>query len=165
MNTSSMKSAGSHFFLITVTALLCPWTPLRGATTEGKAFFESKVLPVLQQRCFECHSHGKKIKGGLALDSRSGWMSGGDHGPAIKPGDVEQSLLIKAVRRLDDHLAMPPKSKLPGEEIAILEEWVKSGAPDPRGGGGPAKVVSGIDLKKGNSSGRFVRSRIRHCRR
>jgi len=149
MRTTPMKSVGSHFLPLTVAALLCPWTPLRGATTDGNVFFESKVLPLLQQRCYECHSHGKKIKGGLALDSRSGWVSGGDHGPAVKPGDVDQSLLIKAVRRVDDQLAMPPKDRLPAAEVAILEEWVKSGAPDPRGGGGPAKVVSGIDLKKG----------------
>ena len=119
------------------------------AEDDHHAFFASKVLPLLQKRCFECHSHGKKIKGGLALDSRGGWETGGDHGAAIKPGDVGESLLIKAVRRVDDHLAMPPKDRLPAAELAILEEWVKAGAPDPRGGGGPAKVVSGIDLKQG----------------
>jgi hypothetical protein len=27
---------------------------------------------------------------------------------------------------------MPPKEKLPAAEIALLEEWVKRGAPDPR---------------------------------
>ncbi len=151
MKTTLMHSLPWRFLLITGAALLCPWTPARGASADGKAFFESKVLPVLQQRCFDCHSHGTKIKGGLALDSRSGWLTGGDHGPAIKPGDVEQSLLIKAVRRVDDHLAMPPKNRLPAAEVAILEEWVKSGAPDPRGGGGPAKVVSGIDLKMGKT--------------
>jgi hypothetical protein len=119
------------------------------AADDDNAYFEAKVLPLLQKRCYECHSHAKKIKGGLALDSRSGWVSGGDHGPAIKPGDVEKSLLIKAVRRVDDDLAMPPKDRLPAAELAILEEWVKTGAPDPRGGGSPAKAVSTIDLKKG----------------
>ncbi len=149
MKTTAINTAPLRFLLITVAALLCSWMPALGAVGQGNAFFESKVLPVLQQRCFECHSHGKKIKGGLALDSRSGWVSGGDHGPAIKPGDVEKSLLIKAVRRVDDNLAMPPKDRLPAAELAILEEWVKSGAPDPRGGDSPAKAVSTIDLKKG----------------
>ena len=71
---------------------------LRGADT---GFFEAKVLPILEERCFECHSHGTKIKGGLALDSRSGWEAGGDNGPAIKPGHLEASLVIKAVRYED----------------------------------------------------------------
>jgi hypothetical protein len=99
---------------------------------DDTAFFESKVRPLLIQRCYECHSHDKKIKGGLALDSKSGWQNGGDHGPAIMPGDVEKSLIIKAIRYTDSELQMPTKSRLPAEEIAILEQWVKLGAPDPR---------------------------------
>ena len=99
---------------------------------DGAAFFEAEVLPVLQRRCYECHSHEKKIKGGLALDSRSGWEHGGDNGRAIEPGDLEKSLLIKAVRYTDSDLQMPTKGKLPAQEIAILEQWVKQGAADPR---------------------------------
>jgi hypothetical protein len=111
-------------------------------------FFDSKVLPILQQRCFECHSHGTKIKGGLALDSRSGWAEGGDNGPAIKPGQLEESLVIKAVRYVDAEFEMPPKAKLPASEIAILEEWVKLGAHDPRTAGA-GKQKKGIDLAEG----------------
>ncbi|MCX6836192.1 MAG: PSD1 and planctomycete cytochrome C domain-containing protein [Verrucomicrobia bacterium] len=112
------------------------------------AFFDSKVLPILQKRCFECHSHGTKIKGGLALDSRSGWAEGGDNGPAIKPGQLEESLVIKAVRYVDSEFEMPPKAKLPASEIAILEEWVKLGAHDPRTAG-DGKQKKGIDLAEG----------------
>ena len=112
------------------------------------AFFDSKVLPILQKRCFECHSHGTKIKGGLALDSRSGWVEGGDNGSAIEPGDVEASLLVKAVRYVDAEFEMPPKAKLPAGEIAILEEWVKTGAHDPRSSG-TSKLKKGIDLVEG----------------
>ena len=112
------------------------------------AFFDSKVLPILQKRCFECHSHGTKIKGGLALDSRSGWVEGGDNGSAIEPGEVEASLLVKAVRYVDAEFEMPPKAKLPAGEIAILEEWVKTGAHDPRSSG-TSKLKKGIDLVEG----------------
>jgi hypothetical protein len=118
------------------------------AAPQETAFFEAKVLPVLQQRCFECHSHEKKIKGGLSLDSRSGWEKGGDNGAAIVPGDLEKSLLIKAVRRVDADLEMPPKTKLPAEEVAILEQWVKDGAHDPRAGE-MAKKKRVIDLEEG----------------
>jgi len=131
-------------------ALVAAWTML-GATAMAAsetAFFESKVLPILKERCFECHSHGTKIKGGLALDSRSGWSEGGDNGPAVKPGELEASLLVKAIRYVDSEFEMPPKAKLPADEIAILEEWVKSGAPDPRSSAA-AKVKKGIDLVEG----------------
>jgi len=118
------------------------------ANAADTAYFDSKVLPILQKRCFECHSHGSKIKGGLALDSRSGWEEGGDNGPAIKPGQLEASLLVKAIRYVDAEFEMPPKGKLPASEITILEEWVKSGAHDPRSSG-TAKAKKGIDLAAG----------------
>ena len=95
-------------------------------------FFTSKIEPILKQRCFECHSHEKKMKGGLTIDSRSGWEQGGDSGPAIVVGKPEESLLIKMVRWSDEEHQMPPKEKLPPAEIALLEEWVKRGAPDLR---------------------------------
>ena len=42
----------------------------------GAAFFEKEIVPLLEKRCFECHSHESgKAKGGLVLDSRSGWGS------------------------------------------------------------------------------------------
>ena len=104
------------------------------AAGDDDLFFESKVRPVLIKRCYDCHSTEKKTKGGLALDTRAGWQHGGDNGPAIIPGDLTKSLIIKAVRYLDEDFAMPPKSRLPADEVAILEEWVKRGAPDPRNG-------------------------------
>jgi mono/diheme cytochrome c family protein len=98
----------------------------------GADLFSSKIEPLLKQRCFECHSHEKKIKGGLALDSKSGWEKGGDSGPAIVPGKPEASLLIQAVSHVEKDLKMPPKTMLPAAEIALLTEWVRQGAPDPR---------------------------------
>ncbi len=95
-------------------------------------FFASKVEPLLKQRCFECHSHEKKIKGGLALDSKSGWEQGGESGPAIVPGKPGESLLIKAVSHAEKDLKIPPKKMLPQAEIELITEWVRMGAPDPR---------------------------------
>ncbi len=104
-----------------------------GAESADEVFFGEKVRPLLEERCFKCHSHkAAKLKGGLTLDSRSGWEVGGDTGPAVVPGKVDESLLIQMVRWSDEDHQMPPKEKLPAAEIALLEEWVKRGAPDPR---------------------------------
>ena len=101
--------------------------------TEEFAYFETKVRPVLVKHCYECHSEeADKRKGGLWLDRREGWETGGDSGPSIIPGDVEGSLLIETVRYLEPSLQMPPKTRLSTEEVAVLEEWVAMGAPDPR---------------------------------
>lgn len=95
-------------------------------------FFSAKVEPLLKTHCYDCHSHAKKIKGGLALDSKSGWQKGGDGGPSIVPGKPEDSLLIKALSHAEVDLKMPPKKMLSQPEMEIFREWVKRGAPDPR---------------------------------
>lgn len=95
-------------------------------------FFVSKVEPLLKQRCFECHSHEKKIKGGLALDSKSGWEKGGESGAAIVPGKPEASLMMKALSHAEKDLKMPPKKMLLRAEIELLAEWIRKGATDPR---------------------------------
>ena len=100
---------------------------------DGNRFFSDKIEPLLKRHCLECHSHAaEEMEGGLTLDSRIGWVTGGDRGPAIVPGKPVESLLIKAVRRGDEDLQMPPDEKLSDKEIELLVEWIKRGAPDPR---------------------------------
>jgi len=112
------------------------WSFATGHAAEslsGIEFFEKRIRPLLIERCYECHSSGaKKLKGGLRLDSHEGWSKGGDSGTALVPGDPDKSLLVQAVRWLDEDTQMPPKNKLPQAEIDALVEWVKMGAPDPR---------------------------------
>src|SRR4051794_14223930 len=76
-----------------------------------REFFEKQVRPLLIKHCYQCHSsEAKVLKGGLRLDSRSGWMRGGDSGPAIVPGEPDKSPLVDAVRY--ESLEMPPRGKL-----------------------------------------------------
>ncbi len=98
----------------------------------GLEHFEDKVRPLLLEHCYECHSAEHKIKGGLRLDHRTGWETGGDSGPALMPGDPAASLLLRVVSYEDRDLKMPPKQKLSAGQIAILRDWIADGAPDPR---------------------------------
>jgi hypothetical protein len=112
-------------------------------------FFEKEIRPLLHKHCYECHSiEAEKEKGGLLLDSRQGLATGGDSGPAVVPGDVEGSLLLRAVSYEDGDLQMPPKYKLTNQERVVLAKWVEAGAPDPRDHQTERKVKS-IDLAKG----------------
>ena len=104
-------------------------------TTDQLAFFEAKVRPLFVKHCYECHSaDAKKVKGGLLLDSKEGWMAGGDSGDVLEPGKPNASLLMDSVRYSNKDLQMPPKYQLTEAEIAVLENWVEMGAPDPRTG-------------------------------
>jgi hypothetical protein len=101
--------------------------------TEDFAFFREKIVPLLETHCLECHSHASgQMENGLTLDARAGWEEGGDSGPAVVPGDTATSLLIQAIRYGNTDLQMPPDEKLTDAEIALFEDWVQRGAPDPR---------------------------------
>src|SRR5262245_30905077 len=108
------------------------------ARADDPDLFESRVRPVLAERCFKCHSaKAGKAKGGLRLDARDAVVKGGDTGPAVVPGKPGESLLLQAVRHAGD-LKMPPDGKLPDGQIAALEEWVRRGAPWPADPAGAA---------------------------
>ncbi|MBI5799849.1 MAG: PSD1 domain-containing protein [Verrucomicrobia bacterium] len=105
-----------------------------GASPSEFDFFERRIRPVLAQHCYECHSaQSKSLKAGLRVDTRDGLRLGGKSGePAIVPGDVEKSLLLKAIRHTSADLQMPPKKKLSLQQVADFDQWIRAGAPDPR---------------------------------
>lgn len=90
--------------------------------------FHDKVLPILRNECFRCH--GEKNRGGLQLDSRAAALKAGDSElPAVVPGDVEASELIRRIQSHDESERMPPTGKgLTAEQQRLLVDWVKSGA-------------------------------------
>ena len=125
------------------------------------AFFEKKIRPLLVERCYECHSQeSDELGGGLRLDHRQGWETGGDLGPAIIPGKPDESLFMKAVRRGDDTLQMPPDDQLTRQQIAELETWVEQGAFDPRSGAVDPRTSPEIDIEEGRLFWAFVPSRL-----
>ncbi len=129
----------------------------RPLTQQEQQFFESKIRPVLVANCYSCHSaQSSKLRANLLLDTRDGLLRGGDLGAAVVPGDLDASLLIKALRYDDEDLQMPPKAKLSEAVIRDFEQWVTMGAPDPRvdvvgtiDGGGPAIASYSMDIEKG----------------
>ncbi|MFG0316098.1 MAG: PSD1 and planctomycete cytochrome C domain-containing protein, partial [Planctomycetota bacterium JB042] len=112
---------------------------------DGVAWFERDIRPLLAERCTKCHGE-RRQRSGLRLDSRAAILAGGERGPAVVPGDPDASLLVRAVRRLDEDLAMPPRGALDPDEVRRLEEWVRAGAPGPDDAV-EADVPVGFDLE------------------
>ena len=113
-------------------------------------FFETKIRPVLAEKCYRCHSSdGQGVRGGLSVDNRDALLAGGESGPAIVPGNLEDSLLWNAINHRD--YRMPPKSKLPDSVLEDFRNWIEMGAPDPRVQTGVAihSKVSAEDISKG----------------
>lgn len=114
---------------VIVAALLASEPVLAAPTAEQLDFVEKRVRPLLLSRCGNCHGP-KKQQGGLRLDSGEAIRKGGDSGAVLRPGHPEGSLLIEAVRRTG-MLKMPPKDSLQPDQVAVLEAWIKMGAPWP----------------------------------
>ncbi len=120
------------FYLALLTCLATA-TSLLADDAEQRKFFNEKILPVLKMHCFECHAKdADEVKGGLRLDTRAALRSGGDSGEIIKPGEPDESLLIKVLRYDEDDRQMPPRGKLDQAVIDDFIAWVKRGAVDPR---------------------------------
>lgn len=94
---------------------------------EADAIFEKSVRPLLESKCYDCHSaRSDEVKGNLRLDSLEGIFKGGDNGPAVVAGDVENSFLLRALRYQEDDYQMPPSGRLPDSDVAAVESWVKA---------------------------------------
>ena len=104
-------------------------TAAEAKAAPGADYFENKVRPILVNSCGSCHQD--KVSGGLSITSRAALLKGGDSGPAIAPGDPEKSLLLIAVHQTGA-LKMPKGGKLSSDEVAVLTEWIRMGAPWPQ---------------------------------
>lgn len=148
-----MKSAST--LLVVATFAVAVTAAAAEPAADGESFYKEQVLPLLQKRCLECHSHAEDIEGGLTLDSRSGWEQGGDTGPALVPGKPDESLLIKAVRYADPELQMPPDGRLSPAEVAILERWIAGGAAAPADDTVTSRPKTSIDIAAGKNHWAF----------
>lgn len=102
------------------------------SSAAGNELFEKSIRPVLVAHCYQCHSAlSPELRGGLRLDSRQALLTGGDSGPAVVPGNPQESLLIAALKH--DGLQMPPDRRLPNDVLDNFTRWIELGAPDPRG--------------------------------
>ena len=86
---------------------------------EADLTWDDLVGPIVQARCVACHGG----TAGLYLETYDGAMAGGNRGPAIIPGDAENSLLVQLQE--EGH----PNSLAP-RELEWVKQWIDSGAPE-----------------------------------
>ncbi len=143
-----MSRLASRLLPVLLTLIAVPVVGLADDDVAGQEFFEKSVRPILVEHCQECHQ-ASEINGGLRLDSRQGWMAGGDSGAAIVPGDPDSSRLMIAVRYENRDLQMPPQNKLADSQIEVLQKWIANGAPDPRDDTTTAVAPIGMSVEDG----------------
>jgi uncharacterized membrane protein/mono/diheme cytochrome c family protein len=94
------------------------------------AVYHDVVQPLLQARCYNCHSE-RKQKGKLRLDKPELILKGGESGKTIVPGRGDESEMIERLLLPldhDDHMPPKGKSQLNSNQIALLEWWISTGA-------------------------------------
>lgn len=106
-----------------------PATPTNPSSTESSSQSPSTGEPSAEdlvwedvagffaEKCTACHGS----MGGLSLKSYDDLLKGGNNGPAITPGDAENSLII--LKMAGDHAA-----KFTEEELAKIKTWINAGA-------------------------------------
>jgi uncharacterized membrane protein len=104
-----------------------------GQAPAGDVEFARDVMPILEKTCVECHGPDK-VKARLRMDSVAGLQKGGKSGALLKPGDPDNSLMMRRVLGLDGEDQMPlDKDPLTEAQIDTLRRWIAAGAPYPPG--------------------------------
>ncbi|GEO02866.1 hypothetical protein AAE02nite_05300 [Adhaeribacter aerolatus] len=94
--------------------------------------YQDLVEPVLEQKCWQCHS-SKKQKGDLRLDTEEYLLKGGENGEILVAGNADKSDLYKRlVLPLNHDDRMPPKGKpqLTEAEVQLIHWWITAGKGD-----------------------------------
>ena len=101
------------------------------AASGSSADYLQKVKPVLRERCYACHG-ALKQESGLRLDTAELMLRGGDSGPAVAAGNLDETLIIERIEASETDGRMPPMGKpLTPDEITAIKAWVAAGARAP----------------------------------
>lgn len=99
------------------------------SSLDSALVYEDIVVPILEARCYSCHSD-RKQKSELRLDSPAMMRKGGESGDPLIKADLEKSKLYHVLTLpLDEDEHMPPKGKaqLTKYEVEVIGSWVANG--------------------------------------
>ncbi len=98
--------------------------------------YAQEIKPVLRERCAHCHGPNRQ-SGRLRVDTIAALLKGGRGGPAIVPGQVENSLLIQRIVEDDGRMPLGERP-LDAAQIEKLRRWINEGAQGPLDEAAPA---------------------------
>ncbi|MGB8167214.1 MAG: DUF1549 domain-containing protein [Chthoniobacteraceae bacterium] len=93
--------------------------------------FAHDVVPILRERCADCHT-GDKKKGGFSMNSRGDLLAGSENGKMVVAGKSAESKLVELLTTSDADSQMPPsdakQKRLSAEKVAVVRAWIDEGA-------------------------------------
>lgn len=106
--------------------------------------YRGQILPILNNKCAECHSVARdKVKGKFAVDRDE------DVQKHVRAGEPMKSNLVYVVNLPnDDEDVMPPKGKnrLTPAEVTLLRTWIQEGASLEAGAAPPAAPAPAAEV-------------------
>ncbi len=105
--------------------------------------YAAKIAPLFEEHCIDCHS-ADDPDGEFSLETFESLLKGGKTEKAIKPGNAQDSLLVKFLEgrsgKEGKNRFMPPgkAEHLKADDIALIRQWIDAGALPPAA---PAKVA------------------------
>ncbi|MEX2592020.1 MAG: c-type cytochrome domain-containing protein [Anditalea sp.] len=113
--------------------------------------FLDMVHPLIESKCQSCHNQDK-MKGELLLTNYEEMLKGGENGPSLVPGDLENSLLYQRVilpETHDDYMPAEGKPGLDDDQLALIKWWIENEAP-------PTMLLAEMELES-DMTGKFQR--------
>ncbi|HEX3997686.1 MAG TPA: c-type cytochrome domain-containing protein [Pirellulales bacterium] len=94
--------------------------------------FETEILPLLAKNCLACHK-SPDAENDLILETPEAIRKGGDHGPAVIPGQSAKSLLLQMAAHEREPIMPPVDNKvaavaLAPQQLGLIKAWIDQGA-------------------------------------
>ena len=108
-------------------------TDFKGLSSSHQTVNQQHIIPLMFLHCTACH--GQRLQeGGLDLRTKASMLKGGQSGPAIIPGDPENSLIIQKIHDKE----MPPQGReveasvrpMSSRGLDLLKKWIATGLPE-----------------------------------
>lgn len=107
-------------------SILISGSAMLGFAADKKITYEDHVRPIFKQHCLDCHNPDKS-KGDLDLASYQALLVGSSSGEIVTSGSPSQSALVSVITHADEPEMPPKKPKIPADQIATIEAWIKGG--------------------------------------
>src|SRR5262245_57165016 len=97
------------------------------AAEPTKVNYAEHVLPILREKCLNCHN-ADKTRGGLDLSTYVKAMEGGSSGVVVKAGHPDDSRLFLLAAHKSEPKMPPEGGTLAPDSLSTLRRWIEQGA-------------------------------------
>jgi WD40 repeat protein len=118
-----------------------------------KITYQDHIRPLLENKCFSCHSPDKK-KGDLDLTSFGALMTGGGGGAVVDAGNVDSSRLWTTCAKKEEPFMPPEGTALSTKDLDLLAAWIKGGILDSKSSIAKKSAKPKVDMAVAVTSGK-----------